>query len=41
MYGTSILQATDARPTLRTVTPLYQKSVLRGKLNRLLATTPT
>jgi hypothetical protein len=37
MYGTSILQATDARPTLGTVTPLYQKSVLRGKLNSLLA----
>ena len=37
MYGTNILQATDARPTLRTVTPLYQKSVLRGKLNSLLA----
>lgn len=37
MYGASILQATDARPTLRTVTPLYQKSVLRGKLNSLLA----
>ena len=37
MYGANILQATDARPTLRTVTPLYQKSVLRGKLNSLLA----
>jgi hypothetical protein len=37
MYGTTILQATDARPTLRSVTPLYQKSVLRGKLNSLLA----
>lgn len=37
MYGASILQATDARPTLRSVTPLYQKSVLRGKLNSLLA----
>ncbi len=37
MYGTSILQATDARPTFGTVTPLYQKSLLRGKLNSLLA----
>jgi hypothetical protein len=37
MYGTTILQATDARPTLHSVTPLYQKSVLRGKLNSLLA----
>lgn len=37
MYGTSILQATDARPTFRTVAPLYQKSLLRGKLNALLA----
>jgi hypothetical protein len=37
MYGTSILQATDARPTLRSVTPLYQKSVLRGKLDALKA----
>jgi hypothetical protein len=36
MYGTSILQATDARPTFGTVTPLYQKSVLRGKLDALL-----
>jgi len=37
MYGTSILQATDARPTFRTVTPLYQKTLLRGKLQALLA----
>jgi hypothetical protein len=37
MYGATILQATDARPTLRSVTPLYQKSVLRGKLNSMLA----
>ena len=37
MYGTSILQTTDARPTFRTVTPLYQKTLLRGKLQALLA----
>ena len=37
MYGTRILQTTNARPTFRTVTPLYQKTPLRGKLNALLA----
>jgi hypothetical protein len=37
MYGTSILQAIDARPTLGSVTPLYQKVVLRGKRQKLLA----
>lgn len=37
MYGTNMLQASDARPTFRTVAPLYQKSVLRGKLDSLLA----
>jgi hypothetical protein len=37
MYGTSILQATDARPTIGTVTPLYQKTVLRGKRQKLSA----
>lgn len=37
MYGTNILQASDARTTFRTVAPLYQKSVLRGKLDSLLA----
>jgi hypothetical protein len=37
MYGTSILQATDARPTIGTVTPLYQKTVLQGKRQKLLA----
>ena len=37
MYGTSILQTTDARPMLQTVAPLFQKAVMRGKLQALLA----
>ena len=37
MYGTSTLRISDARPSLQTVAPLYQKSVLQGKRQRLLA----
>jgi len=37
MYGTSTLRISDARPSLQTVTPLYQKTVLQGKRQRLLA----
>jgi hypothetical protein len=37
MYGTSTLRISDARPSLQTVTPLYQKSVLQGKRQKLLA----
>jgi hypothetical protein len=37
MYGTSTLRISDARPSLQTVTPLYQKTVLQGKRQKLLA----
>jgi hypothetical protein len=37
MYGTSTLRISDARPSLQTVAPLYQKSVLQGKRQKLLA----
>ena len=37
MYGTSTLRISDARPSLQTVAPLYQKTVLQGKRQRLLA----
>jgi hypothetical protein len=38
MYGTSTLRISDARPSLQTVGPLYQKTVQQGKRQKLLAT---
>lgn len=37
MVGTSILQASDARPAFRTVAPLHTKALMRGKSQGLLA----
>jgi hypothetical protein len=37
MYSANIMQTLDARPTLQTVRPLYQKALLRGKLQMLIA----
>lgn len=37
MYGTSTLRISDAQPSFRTVGPLYQKAVLQGKRQKLLA----
>ncbi len=37
MYGTSTLRISDARPSLQTVGPLYQKTVQQGKRQKLQA----
>lgn len=37
MVGNSMLQASDARPTFRTVAPLHSKALMRGKFHGLLA----
>lgn len=37
MYGTQTLQQAQAWPTFQTVTPLYQKAAVRGKLQKLIA----